>query len=379
MAPRKTASRALKVATMSAGVTGSYLGYLAQKLFLSDDERDAKLKATHRSAARRVSEGMLEMKGPMMKLGQSLSLHTDLLPEEAIGELSRLQMSAPGMHPSLARAQFKSSLGQYPEDVFAEWDPKPFAAASLGQVHRARTRRGARVAVKIQYPGIREAIEGDFQWFRAAALPARISNHLPAHILDELQQQILAETDYQREASNLELFAEKLAPLEFVSVPDVDRSLTRGKVITMSLLSGDHLDAFLAAKPSQRIRDVVGERLFELFYYQVLRVEVLHADPHWGNYLFGPRGEIGLVDFGCVKYLPAEFVENLRKVLETAGSDLKHVIQTRNYVRDAANVPRYNELYREYFSAPFPTRTTITNCLPPTLHYEIECVAVAKS
>ncbi len=77
----------------------------------------------------------------------------------------------------------------------------------------------------------------------------------------------------------------------------------------------------------------------------------------------------------------AEFrrsVENLRKVLETAGSDLKHVIQTRNYVRDAANVVRYNELYREYFSAPFPTRTTITNCLPPTLHYEIECVAVAK-
>ncbi|MDI1334913.1 MAG: RidA family protein [Lacunisphaera sp.] len=72
-------------------------------------------------------------------------------------------------------------------------------------------------------------------------------------------------------------------------------------------------------------------------------------------------------------------IDNLRKVLETAGSDLKHVIQTRNYVRDAANVPHYNELYREYFSAPFPTRTTITNCLPPTLHYEVECVAVAKA
>ncbi len=71
-------------------------------------------------------------------------------------------------------------------------------------------------------------------------------------------------------------------------------------------------------------------------------------------------------------------VENLRKVLKTAGCDLADVIQTRNYVRDAANVPRYNELYREYFQAPLPARTTITNCLPPTLHYEIECVAVAK-
>lgn len=72
-------------------------------------------------------------------------------------------------------------------------------------------------------------------------------------------------------------------------------------------------------------------------------------------------------------------IENLRKVLEAAGSDLRHVIQTRSYVRDAANVPRYNELYREYFTAPYPARTTITNCLPPALHYEIECVAVVKS
>ena len=72
-------------------------------------------------------------------------------------------------------------------------------------------------------------------------------------------------------------------------------------------------------------------------------------------------------------------IENLRKVLETAGSDLQHVIQTRNYVRDPADVPLYNELYRQYFSAPFPTRTTITSCLPPTLKYEVECVAVPRA
>ena len=72
-------------------------------------------------------------------------------------------------------------------------------------------------------------------------------------------------------------------------------------------------------------------------------------------------------------------IENLRKVLEAAGSDLRHVVQTRNYVRDPANVARFNELYREYFSAPYPARTTITHCLPEILHYEIECVAVPKS
>jgi predicted unusual protein kinase regulating ubiquinone biosynthesis (AarF/ABC1/UbiB family) len=342
MASRKAAARAIKVATMSAGVTGSYLAYLAKQLFLNDDQREAKLKATHRSAARRVSNGMLEMKGPLMKLGQTLSLHTDLLPDETIGELTRLQMAAPGMHPSLARAQFKSSLGKYPEDVFAEWDATPFAAASLGQVHRARTRQGTRVAVKIQYPGIREAIEEDFQWFRAAVLPARVSNHLPTHMLDELREQILAETDYAREASNTELFAEKLALLPYVSVPTIDRSLTRGKVITMSLLSGDHLDDFLARKPSQRIRDVVGERLVELFYYQVLRMEAVHADPHWGNYFFRPRGEIGLVDFGCVKYLPAAFVDNLREVSLYPG---------------ARDTPEFRRLMQERYT---PRGTTLS-------------------
>jgi 2-iminobutanoate/2-iminopropanoate deaminase len=71
-------------------------------------------------------------------------------------------------------------------------------------------------------------------------------------------------------------------------------------------------------------------------------------------------------------------IENMKKILEGAGSDLRHVVQTRNYIRDPANVARYNELYREYFSAPYPTRTTITNCLPPTMHYEVECVAVAR-
>jgi predicted unusual protein kinase regulating ubiquinone biosynthesis (AarF/ABC1/UbiB family) len=332
-ARRKAASRAIKVATMSAGVTGSYLGYLAQRLFLSDDAREAKLKATHQSAARRVSDGMLEMKGPLMKLGQTLSLYTEALPAEALGELTRLQMSAPGMHPSLVRAQFKGSLGRDPEDVFAEWDPTPFAAASLGQVHHARTRDGKRVAVKIQYPGIRDAIQGDFQWFRAAALPARLSNHFPARLIDELQEQLIAETDYKREAANAELFAKALAPLKFVDVPEIHRRLSSEKVLTMSHVEGEHLDAFLAKKPSQRLRDLVGARLFELFYHQVFRMEALHADPHWGNYLFRGDGTFGLVDFGCVKYMPAPFVENLRHVFLYTGprdsDEFKRLMQER--------------------------------------------------
>jgi len=316
---RGAAKRALRVAAMAAGAGGSYLGYLAQSLFLDDERRVEKRKRAHRLAARRVSDEMGQLKGPLMKLGQALSLHTDVLPAEMLEELSRLQMRAPGMHPSLVRAQFRAALGQDPEDLFAQFDAEPFAAASLGQVHRARSRAGELLAVKIQYPGIREAIEGDFTWFRAAALPARLSKHLPGHIIDELYEQLLAETDYRREAENLRRFAHALRPLEFVDVPRVYPQLSGDKVLTMSLMNGQHLEDFLATRPPQRLRDLVGGRLFELFYFQVLKMEAVHGDPHWGNYLFRPDGTIGLIDFGCVKYLPAAFVENLRKVFLYPG------------------------------------------------------------
>ena len=105
-----------------------------------------------------------------MKLGQLLSLQTQALPEEAITELANLQMHAPGMHPTLARAQFKSSLGKDPDEVFRRFEEEPFAAASLGQVHRAITRAGETVAVKIQYPAIRAAIESDLKLLRSATL-----------------------------------------------------------------------------------------------------------------------------------------------------------------------------------------------------------------
>lgn len=315
MSSRNTpARRALRMAAMSAGVSGSYLGYLAQSVFLTKEKKQKKLGATHTSAARRVTEGMISLKGPAMKLGQALSLQTNLLPEETLAELSKLQMRAPGMHPSLVSAHFKASIGIEAEKAYRSFAPKPFAAASLGQVHRATLESGEKVAVKIQYPGIRDAIESDFKWFRAASKPAQLSRHIPLFALDELEEQIVAECDYVREADNAELFRKRLEPLPYVEVPKIHRKLSSDKVITMSVVRGDHIEAFLAKRPSQKLRDLVGERLFELFYFQFLEMGALHADPHWGNYLFRSDGTIGLIDFGCVKYFAPEFVASLRKM-----------------------------------------------------------------
>src|SRR5712691_4140993 len=309
-----TTGRALSMASMGAGIAGSYFGYLLQRAFLGEEKGKIKLKSTHIRAARRMANEMQALRGPAMKLGQMLSLQTGVLPDEVLAELATLQMEAPGMHPSLVRVQIKGSLRREPEEIFKQFTAEPFAAASLGQVHHAVTHDGKRVAVKIQYPGIRRTIENDFTLFRAFSKPAQASGHIPRTAIDEVQEQIMAETDYRREADNIEFFQQRLRALPFVKVPRVFRQYSSDKVLTMSLIRGRHLEAFLAERPSPKLRNQLGANLFELFYFQLLELGAFHADPHWGNYLFNDDTSIGLVDFGCVKYLRPEAVAYLRSV-----------------------------------------------------------------
>jgi predicted unusual protein kinase regulating ubiquinone biosynthesis (AarF/ABC1/UbiB family) len=326
-----SARRALSMASMGADIAGSYVGYLLQRAFLGKTRGESKLKSTNIRAARRMRDGMQTLRGPAMKLGQTLSLQTGTLPDEILAELSTLQMEAPGMHPSLVRVQVKESLGREPEEIFKRFSPEPFAAASLGQVHHAITREGRRVAVKIQYPDIRRAIENDFNLFRAVSKPAQASGHIPKVAIDEIEEQIIAETDYQREADNIEFFAQHLAPLSFVKVPRVLRQYSSDRVLTMSLMTGRHLEDFLAQRPSQRLRNQLGAHLFELFYFQMLKLEAVHADPHWGNYLFNDDASIGLVDFGCVKYFRPESIAYLRSVFLYPGdrdsADFRRILE----------------------------------------------------
>jgi predicted unusual protein kinase regulating ubiquinone biosynthesis (AarF/ABC1/UbiB family) len=305
--------RAMRVAGLGVNVAGSYLGYLVQRAFLDDSARVAKLRSVNKRAAERMRGELQAMRGPAMKLGQALSVQGGVLPDEMLAELSKLQMEAPGMHPSLMRAQFRSSMGHDPEEVFRSFEETPFAAASLGQVHRAVTNRKESVAIKIQYPAIREAVANDFAWFRAVSKPAQKTGHVPKNVIDELEREIMAETDYIREAGNAEFFGKALSHLPFVSVPRIYREYSGEGVLTMSFIEGHSLDVFLRQNPSRATRDLIGERLFELFHCQMLRVGAFHADPHSGNYLLGRDGRIGLVDFGCVKYLAPQFVAALRE------------------------------------------------------------------
>ena len=315
-----TLSRGFKLGKLGLSLTGSYLGYQLQNLLQAPEAREEGRRRFRQKSSRRVRVELESLKGPVMKFGQILSLQSHILPEELIGELERLQMRAPGMHPTLARAQFKGSLGKYPEDIFRQFDPEPFAAASLGQVHRAITREGQVVAVKIQYPAIRTAIENDFKLLRSATFPGRLTGHAPAALLEEIRRGFLEETDYLKEGRNADFFRERLRRFSYLSIPDIHWGLTTERVLTMSLLEGSPAGEFLESRPSQSLRDTIGSRLFELYHYQIQRVQALHADHHPGNYLFQPDGRIGLVDFGCVKRFSMDLASVSRSCLERSWS-----------------------------------------------------------
>ena len=359
--PSGSIRRGLRMGKLGLGLAGSYLGYQLQNLVSGKSTRDERRKGLRTRVSRRVREELGDLKGPFMKFGQILSMQTPFLSEEVIEELTALQMAAPGMHPTLARAQFESSMGVRPEEAFREFEPRPFAAASLGQVHRAVTRSGARVAVKIQYPAIRTAIENDFRVLRSASLPGRLTGHLPVALLDEIRRGFLEETDYLNEGKNLDFFRERLAPLEYVTVPRVHWDLTTDRVLTMSFVDGLHIREFRARKPTLEVRSRLGARLIEMFATQVWSLHALHADPHPGNYLFREDGGIGLVDFGSVVrispgtlQLTTLIIDGHHRESEERIREMARVILGPSARRRSARVPRVLRDFIRYYEMIYP-------------------------
>ncbi len=358
------ANRALKVGGLGVRIAGSYLGYQMQNLFLDAPGRADNRTSFQQKSAQRVREELGELRGPVMKLGQTLSMQGHLVPEEVLQELAELQMHAPPMHTTLMRTQFKKSMGKYPEEVFARFEMEPFAAASLGQVHLAVTHRGDEVAVKIQYPGIREAIRNDFALLRTVTLPARWAKYVSDEMIAEAEKGFMLETDYRSEARNIEFFGGHAADLPFLRVPDVLSEFSSDKVLTMSFMRGEFLDRRLERNPSQEWRDRLGSRLFELFVYQLYNLKAIHADPHPGNYLYDDDGTIALIDYGCVKYLPESIVRSVHAMAdhlwEEDETGFAEVLQALFKGRVDFGNPKSRPLLRafvEYLQYFMPTRS----------------------
>jgi predicted unusual protein kinase regulating ubiquinone biosynthesis (AarF/ABC1/UbiB family) len=286
--------------------------------------------SVHARSAERYAESLGRSRGVLMKAGQILSFVS--LGSLVDGDntsvyqaaLARLQDDAPPMDPEVAAAVVTAELGAPPEAVFAEFDREPLAAASIGQVHAARTHDGRRVVVKIQYPGVDEAIRADlanaellatfFQLIRG--LVPELGRTDARALAREVAERIGEEIDYRREAENQMSFATAFRGHPFIRVPEVLAEFSTGRVLTME--RSDGMRWAQAQQADQATKDLWGEAIYRFTLGSLRRMGQFNADPHPGNYLFHPDGTVTFLDFGCVKHFSFDQVEWMRSAVQAA-------------------------------------------------------------
>lgn len=258
------------------------------------------------------------LKGPLMKVAQFLSTVPDALPPEYAAELSALQANAPPMGWSFVRRRMASELGPDWESRFQEFGHTAAAAASLGQVHRARLPDGTEVACKLQYPDMPSVVEADLRQLKLAMLIYRRMDRAIHHeeIYKELTARLREELDYEREAAQMRLYGLMLESEADVYVPRPIKELSTRRLLTMTWLEGRALQARLDENPSQEERNRIAAALFRAWYVPLYRYGVIHGDPHLGNYQVRADDGVNLLDFGAIRVFAPHFVRGVIDLFE---------------------------------------------------------------
>ncbi|MGA9520446.1 MAG: AarF/ABC1/UbiB kinase family protein [Myxococcaceae bacterium] len=303
--PRGRFKRIGKLAGMVTQV-GAGLAADRVKKLLGHESSD-----TAAQAATRVLQTLGQLKGAAMKAGQAMTLFSSQLPPEARAIVGKLFSQAPTLEwPKIARV-LEDELGAPPSQVFEEISEEPFAAASLGQVHRARLKSGEAVAVKVQYPGVAEAMTDDLRNLETLLRTIGIGGALlnAKEYAEEIRREVAGELDYRRELEQLERYRTFLTRWPDLVAPRAFPELCTGRVLVLELLDGPTLNEL-----SHRIDELTEEERFrrgEQLVRAVLGPWVLHrtvhADTHPGNYLAMPDGRLGVLDFGSVKFASEGF------------------------------------------------------------------------
>lgn len=306
-----------RLARLGARVGLGHAGTSARKLFAGAERRESLSRERELKTAQQVAAELGNMKGALMKLGQMASYLDDGLPEPMRMALAQLQSQAPPMSIDLVHGVIREEFGRGVDDLFVEFDDEPIAAASIGQVHRAimRCTDGSEraVAVKVQYPGVAEAIDADLRTadLLGTLLAFGFKSLNPEEMVAEIKDRLREELDYSREADNQRLFADFYRGHPFVHVPEVIDELSTRRVLTSELVVGHTFDEVRGW--SQEQRDMAGEAIFRFVFRSLYRFRAFNGDPHPGNYLFHGDGRVTFLDFGLVK----EFSEAEMHTFET--------------------------------------------------------------
>jgi predicted unusual protein kinase regulating ubiquinone biosynthesis (AarF/ABC1/UbiB family) len=320
--PATKGKRLLRLAGMTARVATGYTASRVKAVFQSKEAAERDRIRTHEQAGELIAQTLGELKGAVMKVGQMASIAGDLLPKELSEALGALQREAPPMDFAVIAEQIERELGASPPSLFQQFETKPFASASIGQVHRARTDDGRDVVVKVQYPGVDAAVDSDLAHLKLALRASglvKVKRKVLDAVFGELRARLHEELDYCNEADNVRLFGDYYRGHPKVVVPQVVGERSSQRVLTLTYEPGRHiteLDEF-----PQALRNAIGEALFRVLADQIFNLKILHADPNPGNFAFREDGSVVLYDFGCVKRLDPTIIAAYRDTIRAGFAE----------------------------------------------------------
>lgn len=309
--------RSLSALLLFWTVFGSYAFEWLLARVLSKAHARARLDRAHRKNARRLALGFSRLRGVFIKMGQVLSVMGTFLPAAYAEELEKLQDKVPPRPFPEIEGRLTEAFGEDPLAQFAAFEREPIAAASLAQVHRATTRDGQRVAVKVLYPGIERLIRRDLAVLRSL-LPI-VKLLLPVsraeRNIDQLEAMLLRETDYSHERQNIESMQKIFASRPEIIVPEVIAALTRGGVLTMSFEEGLKISELEAQRALGIDPEAVARLLVDSYFVMLFEHGLFHADPHPGNFLVRPGPVIVVLDYGAVEQVTPALAEGMKMVV----------------------------------------------------------------
>lgn len=284
---------------------------MVKRTFSSKNRHEELDDEMHEDVAKTIFEALGELKGMSVKLAQQVALGMPFLPQNYLEQMQKSFHQIPPINRALVRKIVKSELGVYPDKCFDTFESESFGSASLGQVHLA-TLEGEKLAVKIQYPGIKKSIDSDLSILNFG-LKRMAKGQDVSHLIKEIEQRIHEEVDYELEAKNCTFFRENLK-MDDVVIPKVYVEHSTQHVLSSSFLQGKSFEEFLDSNPSREVINHYAQLIFDSYFQSLYGLKTVHADPNPGNFIFMDEGKIGMIDFGCVKKIEDDFLVDYNRL-----------------------------------------------------------------
>lgn len=326
-------SRGFALARVSVAAGAKAASHAVSGIFSTEEEKSESLKKLVYEQVGLLARELGELKGSLMKVGQMLSMYGEhFLPPEANQLLKSLQSQSPPLEWAVIEKQLKRQLGEKLAEI--EVDPQPLAAASLGQVHRGRRKSDGRsLAIKVQYPGVDQAIDSDIRSLQSLLSMSRLIPKGPRYdeLFHEVKSMLKLEVDYRKELEATDFFRKAFEGDMRYVIPETFPEFSTGRVLTTSWEPGLAVDSPEVLSLSQERRNALGLAALEIYFKELFELQQVQTDPHFGNYRIRPEesgDRLVLFDFGAIRKLSASFLVPYRKMIRAAISrDHSGVIQ----------------------------------------------------